>query len=222
MYGHAIRINKGDVKAMSKAVLASLKHYCSTVENPQHEDCPPGQTSWCSYQRNLATGSVTYKQVKSPLAPCIQKIVQPIFEKLGSERFLQGCKNVVTSNANESFHHLLWNLAPKEQFTSSQEIELAMNLSLCLFNSGFAWTYEKVLKECGLMISTETRDIFRRIDYIRIMDSDYKSLDATKFRRKKKRRSKNKQADAFVRDEGIQYSSGHFHSGTSSSKRKKK
>ena len=96
---------------MSKAVLASLKHYCSTVENPQHEDCPP----WRSYQRDLATGSVTYKQVKSPLAPCIQNIVQPIFEKLGSESFLQGCKNVVTSNVNESFHHLLWNLAPKER-----------------------------------------------------------------------------------------------------------
>ena len=48
----------------------------------------------------------------------------------------------------------------------------------------------------------ETQVFFRRTDYIRIMDSDYKSLYATKIRRKEKKRSENKQTDAFLRDEG--------------------
>ena len=66
IYGHVIRNNKGNSTAMEKCVRASLKHYCSTVEKPQHEDCPEGDTSWCSYQRDKATGKQTHRPVKNP------------------------------------------------------------------------------------------------------------------------------------------------------------
>lgn len=39
-YGQAIRENKGNSKAMSRAMHAILKHYSSTPEKPRHEDCP--------------------------------------------------------------------------------------------------------------------------------------------------------------------------------------
>ena len=39
-YGRAIRDNKGDAKSMAQATKAILQHYSSTVEKPQHEDCP--------------------------------------------------------------------------------------------------------------------------------------------------------------------------------------
>ena len=64
LYGHNIRANKGDPKAMSKAVKASLKHYSSTKEYPQHDDCPSGPKSWCSYQRDLANGTTEHRAIQ--------------------------------------------------------------------------------------------------------------------------------------------------------------
>ena len=182
MYGHAIRKNKGDVVAMAKGVRAMLKHYCSTLINPQHEDCLTGKDSWCSYQRDEATGQKTYKPIKHPIPPCIQKIITPVFDKLGSEAFLQGCKNVASSNANESFHHVLWSLAPKEQYNSSLEIDLAMNLAVCIFNSGFSWTFKHILAACSLPTSIDSFTMFRQIDRERIVSADYKTLESTKIK----------------------------------------
>ena len=41
---------------------------------------------------------------------------------------------------------------------------------------------------------------------------EYKNEEFVKCKRKKERSLKNKQADTFVRDEGIQYKSGQFYS----------
>ena len=222
IYGHAIRKNKGDPQAMSKAVSASLKHYCSTIDIPQHDDCPPGGDSWCSFQRDKATESTSHQPIQNPIAPAIQKIIEPVFSKFGNERFLEGCKNLASSNANESFHHVLWNLAPKEQYNSSLEIELAMNLSTCLFNSGFLWTYKNFLNQIGLNITDISQQLFRKIDEVRIKHSEYKLLSSTKEKRKKTRRLKNKLADSFKRVEGVQYKSASFHIGEKESTRKRR
>ena len=41
---------------MSKATQPIMKHYSSSPENPKHEDCPEGETSWCSCNCDRATG----------------------------------------------------------------------------------------------------------------------------------------------------------------------
>ena len=38
---------KGDSEGISKATHAIIKHYSSTPEKPNHEDCPQDQNSWC-------------------------------------------------------------------------------------------------------------------------------------------------------------------------------
>ena len=63
-YGLAIRNNKGNIEAMSKATMAILDHY---KEDKLHEHCPPGKESWCSFQRDVATGSSFNKPIKNPL-----------------------------------------------------------------------------------------------------------------------------------------------------------
>ena len=45
VYGAAIRSNKGNSKAMSKATHVILKYYSHSPENPKHEDCPEDETS---------------------------------------------------------------------------------------------------------------------------------------------------------------------------------
>ena len=127
-----------------------MKHYSSTSKNPQHDDCPKGKKSWCKFQIDAATGSSTYKPVKNPIPPAIQQIIEPIFSALDNEKFLESCKKILSSNNNESFHNLLWGLAPKEFYSSPEEVELAIFISVCLFNSGFTWTFSNVLKEYGI------------------------------------------------------------------------
>ena len=139
--------NKNDTKGMAKGVRAILKHYSSTREMPQHEDCPTGKNSWCKYQLDIANGTSIYKPVKNPIAPAIQKVIEPIFSKLGAESFLESCKKIASSNANEAFHNLLWGLASKEKFCSPQELQLAIYISVCLYNSGFLWAYTNLIKE---------------------------------------------------------------------------
>ena len=58
-YGLAIRRNKDSKDNMKKAIWATLKHKCSTDDNPEHEDCPPGLHSWCTYQVAKACNSTS-------------------------------------------------------------------------------------------------------------------------------------------------------------------
>ena len=126
LYGYTIRSNKNDPEAMSKGTLAIVKHYSSTKRKPQHGYCPKGKTSWCKYQVDKALGTKTYCPVKNPIAPAIQKLIEPIFQKLGDRDFLDSCKKLMSSNANESYHNVLWGLAPKERFCSPNEVQLAV------------------------------------------------------------------------------------------------
>ncbi|KOC61814.1 hypothetical protein WH47_06152 [Habropoda laboriosa] len=50
-YGNAIRNNKNNTEAMKNAILATLYHKCSTDAYPQHQFCPEGTDSWCSWQK---------------------------------------------------------------------------------------------------------------------------------------------------------------------------
>lgn len=195
---------------MNRGVRAILKHYSSTVEKPQHEDCPDGRELCCKHKRDAATGENTYHQVKDPIAPAIQKIIEPVFENLGDKKFMESCKNIATSNNNEAYYHILWGMAPKEAYCSPKEVEMAVFLSVCIFNSGFNWTFRNILFEYGIQPDDSMLRIFTMIDNTRIYKSDYHSLDYVKKKRQVTRKEKNKLADAFQKKD---YNSGAFHAG---------
>ena len=67
------------------------------------------------------------------------------------------------------------------------------------------------MTKCNFEVTPETKSKFRKIEYNRMLMSDYRSKETTKDRRKKTRTKKNKLADGFVRSEGVHYSSGAFH-----------
>ena len=127
-YGIAIRDNEGNATAMSKATHAILKHYSSTHENPRHEDCPSGNESWCSYNRDLATGQTTHCLIQDPLPQAVVNAIQSTFDRLGDKHFLAGCEKCLNQINNESLHHVIWRMSPKEQFISQQEASLAVAL----------------------------------------------------------------------------------------------
>ena len=53
-YGKAIRNNSHDLQAMKNAVMATWHHTQSTDQSPDHDLCPPGEDSWCGFQRDIA------------------------------------------------------------------------------------------------------------------------------------------------------------------------
>ena len=53
-YGLAICRNTDLVENMRKKINATLYHKKSTDEKPQHDRCPVGEDSWCSWQKAKA------------------------------------------------------------------------------------------------------------------------------------------------------------------------
>ena len=210
-YGQCIRRNKGDAEKMSKQVWAILNHYSSTPENPNHVDCPMGRDSWCSYNRDLATGEFTHRPIKNPLRPAVREVMVPIFKKLSKQSFLESCKECYTQNANESFNKILWSLCPKEQFNSTYEVSLSVNLAVCLFNNGFEFTCKNLLRSCDIPISDHMLFSWQKEDIERINKNELKDTQEAKKNRKDRKRSKCKKQDAFIRDEGTQYQSQGFY-----------
>lgn len=210
-YGQAIRRNKGDAKAMAQATRAILKHYSSTLEKPNHDDCPKGASSWCSFQREKATKTKLYKPIKNPFTPAMVKVMQPLFDRLSDERLLSGCEKCYTQNTNESLHHVVWGMAPKEQYNSAIEIDTAVMLGVLQYNNGFQDTYAQVLPELGLDVTQPMLSTWGSIDKQRVYQSNYRATKIIKTRRKKKRGKKLAAQDAFVHQEGVQYKSQSFY-----------
>ena len=195
---------------MSRATHAILKHYSSTPENPRHEDCPTGRNSWCSYNRDVATGEKTHVRIKNPLPESVVTLMQPIFDRLGSEEFLVGSEKSLDQNKNECLHHVVWGMAPKEQYTSQQEASLAVSLGVLVFNNGLEDTVAKLLTAMELPVSSSMLIDLEMIDRKRMQQSD-KADPVTKQRRKKLKRDKCKKQDAFQHQEGVMYSSQGFY-----------
>ena len=218
-YGRAIRDNKGDARAMAKATRAILKHYSSTPENPQHDDCPEGQGSWCSYQRDVSNNTSLHKPIKNPLSPAIVEVLRPTFLRLGNEEFLAGCEKGFTQNANESLHHVIWSFAPKDIYNSTQEINAAISLGVLLFNEGCERTFKGLLPSLDMPDSVPNMtNSWEKIGNERLYLAEYRHSDSTKKRRKFKKRDKLRKDDAFVHQEGTSYQSQAFHGGNSTKK----
>ncbi|XP_076173306.1 LOW QUALITY PROTEIN: uncharacterized protein LOC143149621 [Ptiloglossa arizonensis] len=112
-YGLAIRSSKNSKEEMKKQIWTTLKHKRSTNENPQHEDCPPGPESWCSYQVAKASNDLQNYNHKSALHTDLLKTITPIYEELSSDQLLERCEGRFAQNQNESFNDTIWCLAPE-------------------------------------------------------------------------------------------------------------
>jgi len=106
---------------------------------------------------------------------------------------------------------LFWSLSPKENYNSPTETSFALNLAVCLFNSGIKYTVESLMKRANLNISNYSLKQLKLIDLERIQYSDYSVRIKTKLRRKQRKRSDIKRQDAFKHKEGTQYESGAFY-----------
>lgn len=125
-YSNAIKSNAPDVPKMQQAILATLYHCSSSDDSPNHHKCPAGSTSWCFWNKALATNEKPKKHDKMSLylRPEVVENILPVYERLSDERLLSRCTQIGTQNANESLHHSIWSKCPKVQSTTKKKLEV--------------------------------------------------------------------------------------------------
>ncbi|CAF5030746.1 unnamed protein product [Rotaria sp. Silwood1] len=75
---------------------------------------------------NRLTKGTKYDQQKHSLPKYVMEAIKTVFEDLASKETLQHVLNGSSQNANESFHSLLWSMAPKNRYCSGTIIDSEM------------------------------------------------------------------------------------------------
>lgn len=66
--------------SMSRKVVLNRYHKLSTNEFHQHNKCPAGENSWCSWQRAKSTNTLQDFSHKNPLPETVFKAIKPIYK----------------------------------------------------------------------------------------------------------------------------------------------
>lgn len=207
-YGIAIRSNVNDLEGMQEAILATLFHVASSEKNNWHDHCPPGESSWCKFNRDKACGTNTYKpQAGLPLS--IVSKLKPIYADLSQTDLLEKCLHGKTQNQNESFNGTIWERLPKTKYVSRNQLEIGVYDAVANFNVGrkaSVLIYEKLKMIPGKYTLQGCSNLNKR----RLNLAKYKNSSPVKKRRKILRGKTKSKDDVDVEKEGCSYEAGGF------------
>ena len=209
-YGRAIKDNPGETTMMKKRIFAILFHLSSTDAAPKHVHCPPGEKSWCFWQRAIAKSETPGRHDDHKRLPVEigQKLV-PIFQRLTEESLLERCKQNRTQNPNESLHNVIWRFCPKITYVGRKVIEMAVHLAICQFSVGA--TFKSLLLDViGLSPGKSLMVAAKRKSIERVRAAEKACEEETKQRRRKLRYDKSSKQKNAKSTEGSSYKSGAF------------
>lgn len=206
-YGLAIRRNSDSVENMRSSIWATLDHKLSTDDKPQHDKCPIGEDSWCSWQRAKATNTLAEYEHKPALAIEVYEAIKPIYEELTSEDLLTRCIGGYTQNNNESFNSTVWALAPKSISSGKTIVDVATDIAVCVFNDGFV-SILHIIKAMNLEIGPNSYEMCLEIDKQRIKLAERSLSDRVKEARIASRSSRKEMQEQEDNLEGQLYGAG--------------
>ncbi|XP_071629501.1 uncharacterized protein [Temnothorax longispinosus] len=177
-YGNAIRSND-TVESMKNAIWATFYHKCSADDAPQHDHCPAGPDSWCTWQKAKMTGTLAEYKHKPALHSDVQQAIKPVYEALTNDELLERCVGHFTQNANESFHSVVWKIAPKESFSGIEIVEIATYTAVAIFNDGNIHLLD-IMSALGLQMGPRAFEMSKEQNSIRLAGADKKELSSTK------------------------------------------
>jgi len=207
-YGKAIRSHKQNKEGMRRAIWAILYHSASSDENPQHDYCPEGETSWCGWQQDQAKGTDSY-QHKSPLAPAVVEVIKPTFEALSANDLLDRCLEGANQNQNESLNSVVWGLCPKDSFVGLSSVETACALAVARFNDG-AHTTANIMRKCDLNPGQYVSEAADKEDSKRTYHARKKSRVGALEARQQRRSDRRHEEEHNIEREGDTYVPGGF------------
>ncbi|XP_067944011.1 uncharacterized protein [Watersipora subatra] len=142
-YRNAIKLNKGKIDAMEKAILATPYHITSDESHPQHDYCP--DNSWCWYKNPSMTPS------RPALPNAMLNVILPVYKRLSDRKLLERCKRVATQNTNECFNGEIWRRCPKTQWCGKRAVTIGATMAAMVFNSGRTELF-RIQKAFGLSV----------------------------------------------------------------------
>ncbi|XP_059166973.1 uncharacterized protein LOC131949201 [Physella acuta] len=145
-YGGAIRSNVGNLDKMKKAIWAIWEH-----RKGIHVNCG----EWC-------TG-----QIKNMLPNFVMEIIKPVFVELSSDTLLKKCLHGGTQNANEAFHHIIWEKCPKVTFVGKDRLEIGVFDAVIVYNEGEMGRLA-IFRSLGLNCGYHCISAFKKFDTTRI------------------------------------------------------
>jgi hypothetical protein len=207
-YAKNLKAHAPDVSKMRLGVLGGIFHMSSTDKEPNHRHCPPGEDTWCGYQRALAK-KVPPPKHKPTFKPNILPIIYPTIMRLIEPALLERCSKMQTQNANESFNSQIWKRCPKTEFSSRTTVETAVALAVLSFNcgpAGFKFVMDELQVSWGendnkfAMIKTQQR----------VQRAKRKMVGQSKWKRKNRKLERIQENHDRVVAEGTTYESGAF------------
>ncbi|XP_014485395.1 PREDICTED: uncharacterized protein LOC106749935 [Dinoponera quadriceps] len=192
---------------MKKAIWATLKHKASTNEKLQHEDCPQGEDSWCTWQQAKAQGNLSDYEHKPALSSDVLKAITPIYEELSNKNLLTRCVRGYTQNSNESLNAMIWSLAPKQTFSGAKTVDIASYCAASIFNEGYS-SILKMMDVMNIKIGPNAFNLCNTVDERRISQANERSFDASKEERIERRTARSALEEDFLEEEGVLYEAG--------------
>ncbi len=160
-FGKAIRENNNDLEKMKQAAWAAWFHMSSTDDNPMHDLCDPAH---CKLYLDF-----DYKHVLHSLPPAVCIAIKPAYDDLCRDESLRQVLNGGTTNANESFHRIIWSLCSKKKYHIRKRIEIATNLAAIIYNDGYIGLIS-IYKSFGIAVNGALLKMLKKIDHERIKE----------------------------------------------------
>lgn len=201
-YGRNIRRNVGNLDGMIRDCWACFYHSCSHDGDPQHDYCPTGPDTWCSYNRAALKG----EDLSHDLAPGIKEV----WAKLCDPDLLARCVLGGTQNQNESFNSVIWNRCSKTDFSSPESVQVAIYLAVLTFNEGQQSLLPIIEELGGCKPSPFCERMLAHADSCRLYKSIVQQSEVAKKRRQAQKIAQIVHEGRLIEEEGTTYGYGMF------------
>ncbi|GFV60453.1 uncharacterized protein TNCV_3470881 [Trichonephila clavipes] len=182
----------------------------STDEEPLHHFGPIGDTSWCEYQKAVATNSAYLFKHKNIVPIALMDEIKPIIAELSAAKLQEKCVWGKTQYANVSFNSTVWKYYPKLLCGSSKNIvDIAVNEATVMFNEGMTRRI-RIMKALGFKIGHFAVTSACKANYARIKNAEIKSKSYTLEVRRARRMRKKATNEHFAELEVLHMKQDHF------------
>lgn len=206
-YGLAIRRNHDSLSKMKNEIWATFCHKLSTDANPQHDKCPSGADSWCSWEKARATETLAGYKHKPAIPEKIFNAIKPVYEELSSDDLLTRCLGGFTQNNNQSFNSKVWVMAPKTVSSGKIIVDIAAEIAVCDFNDGLM-SVMHIMQVLGITIGPNCYNYCMEADAHRIKFSERTPTEAAREARQALKEARKVAEEKNANVEGQMYALG--------------
>ena len=197
------------VYSMKKNIIAILNHSVQSGDPAkQHRSCPPGESSWCKWQQDSATGTSTYNAADC-LPEVFLEVLRPTFMTLSDAKLLERCVRGTTQNPNECINSMVWVRCPKHKHHGAKVIRCVVASAVCHFHRG-AESRKRIMDKLSIPGGEHTSHAFGLKDRKRLRKADLQATTKEKRRRQGLQLVRTRREEALREMEGVTYASGGF------------